>query len=431
MGDYTHWHPLGMQGFLEEGDDQNFDILWCAARAQRNGSSAVRTPYTEKCWTSEATGAAGTPVDYQIFPSGLQGNLHSHYGYDSLTRQSTYSPDDSFTFKSGVRIIEGPKEHSPLTSSSDAQVSEGNRLVCLHIGCKSKRTFGRVAELQRHIHKHLPKELFECLVRSCKYRGAKAFYRLDKCVEHMRKDHEFDNITCPINGCGLSQIRAELGKHVGTHSLESRSSSCHAISRLGFNYLDDFYQCPIEGCGTETLGDIDSMRTHIGCHPLELRRKFSNRITQLGCNWRYALYRCPVDGCETEHKGRGGFSRHLRKHQSGLSECIDALERLGFKLYHCPLEECDAAHFGTYSMSGHLSGHESTEVFAHRDDLVLQGFVIYKCPKPLCDFECFQAQADDEEMRVHIRGHGWLIYGQNLLEFGLGSWSDPLDEMRR
>ncbi|KAH0565855.1 hypothetical protein GP486_000752 [Trichoglossum hirsutum] len=441
MDDYTHWHPTDMQDFPREEGDQKSESSVTRLDStgppplsftNRNGSPTVQASFTaENSWAFEVASAAWAPAGYRIFPSGLHDNSHSRYSYDSLAHGPIRSPGDSFTFESGARIIEGPEEHS--RSISDVQITKGDRFVCLHIGCKSKRTFGRVAELQRHIRKHFPEELFECPIESCKYKGVKAFYRFDKYIHHIRKDHEFEKFTCPVGGCYFSHTRAELEKHIGSHPWRSRLSCHDEISRLGFSWFNYVCRCPIEGCGDAILGDRILISDHIARHPLELRMKSSSMIAQLDYNWRYALYTCPIDGCGTEHKGRGGFSRHLREHQSGLPECMDALERLGFKPYFCPLLGCDAAHFGTYNMSGHLSGHRFTEVFAHKDDLVIQDFVIHKCPMSLCGFTCFQAQTDDEPMQKHIsEKHDITLWGKDSRpDHGLNRWSNgPLDEVR-
>lgn len=60
---------------------------------------------------------------------------------------------------------------------------------CDFPGCRSKAVFKRKYELMRHRKKHDKKDTFPCPVLGCDRSGPRAFYRLDKLHDHMRRNH--------------------------------------------------------------------------------------------------------------------------------------------------------------------------------------------------------------------------------------------------
>ncbi|MCJ1315811.1 hypothetical protein MMC15_001131 [Xylographa vitiligo] len=93
------------------------------------------------------------------------------------------APPTVFAAMSGSANV---TETTPLTPTQHS-VKNSPRFPCLHKGCV--RTFGRIADLDRHYKKHVPNAAkFYCYEIGCKFNG-KPFYRRDKLLSHQRNMH--------------------------------------------------------------------------------------------------------------------------------------------------------------------------------------------------------------------------------------------------
>ena len=88
-------------------------------------------------------------------------------------------------------------------------------------GCRSKRTFKRNYELQRHMQMHEWTETFDCPAVNCKHRGPKAFYRSDKLKAYVNVAYdEHTMFARPVAGCLSARTaisRDTLALHIRNH----------------------------------------------------------------------------------------------------------------------------------------------------------------------------------------------------------------------
>lgn len=99
----------------------------------------------------------------------------------------------------GHTILRGtPKSPSPpfvipavhFFCSSNSEPPEGNKHVCLWIGCTSKYTFKRAEDLDRHQKTHhMSSQTFYCPIAGCERSAGFGFRRADKRNEHLRAKH--------------------------------------------------------------------------------------------------------------------------------------------------------------------------------------------------------------------------------------------------
>ncbi|KAI9718456.1 MAG: hypothetical protein M1812_004177 [Candelaria pacifica] len=176
-------------------------------------------------------------------PDELQPNqgpslLHHHLSTVPKLDISQATDDSNFVFESGARVLEPQATRLPSHATNNS-VAQGDRYVCLYEQCPSKRTFGRIAELERHYRKHFPEKTYECTASGCRYRGTKAFYRLDKFKDHVKDNHDADTLfTCPVPQCSVEDLKGfYLALHIRGHELfirhyQSYEAEFAALSQL-------------------------------------------------------------------------------------------------------------------------------------------------------------------------------------------------------
>ncbi|KAI9856344.1 MAG: hypothetical protein M1824_005472 [Vezdaea acicularis] len=217
-------------------------------------------------------------MDDFMAPLDPQPALDAGAGSGSPTNQDP----PNFVFASGCRVVDDSRtqktsdgssslsgESSKANPQENFALKEGDRYVCLWPNCNSN--FSRVYELKRHLKNHFPSELIPCPAVNCKYRGKRAFKRLDLFFEHARRVHDDDTLwMCPkAQSCGLEDSLKKID------FVEHLRNAHHVIDRYHMKtilrYFDIFYKrgtsrCFISTCGKD-CNDLEELQKHVaGCH---------------------------------------------------------------------------------------------------------------------------------------------------------------------
>ena len=185
---------------------------------------------------------------------------------------------------------------------------------CNFPGCRSKRTFKRNYELQRHMKMHERRETFDCPAVNCKYRGPKAFYRPDKLKAHVNAAHdEHTMFACPVAGCLSARTavsRDILALHIRNHDHGACKPYWDHFKAL--ENCDKNRPCPVAECSQKL--DLDSLQEHIMQHNEEERNASHIGITITGFDPSTAFVICPFPECQIRLPQLMAFQDHIIEH---------------------------------------------------------------------------------------------------------------------
>ncbi|OCL08970.1 hypothetical protein AOQ84DRAFT_30485 [Glonium stellatum] len=245
------------------------------------------------------------------------GLIHTQHGEQNYV--ITPPAPTGFNFVSGCRPLGAQPAAVSLTEGSGSNSNpeapskiDGRR--CDFPGCRSKKTFKRNYELQRHRKKHDRAETFDCPAVNCKYRGSKAFYRPDKLKAHVDAAHDENTMfACPIAGCLSARTavsRNILALHIRNHDHGACKPYWSHFKAL--ENCDKSRSCPVEGC-TQKL-DIDSLQEHIMQHGEDERKASHIGITIGGFDPSTAFITCPFLDCQIRSQNLTAFHGHINEH---------------------------------------------------------------------------------------------------------------------
>ncbi|KAF2808992.1 uncharacterized protein BDZ99DRAFT_43427 [Mytilinidion resinicola] len=207
----------------------------------------------------------GPPGD--VLPSSNDPEVSHLNATTTPQRNMTLGVDADFQFKSQAipiheRRIKATKHKTP---------PDANALRCKYPGCRSRRTFKREYDLQRHMNMHGGRITIPCQVNGCDRRDHKPFYRIDKLTQHLRTAHSHDeNCTCSEVGCQAGSLPLDLAKiHAVFHVWHPQSSKCHQIgldprTKALYKVGDSLRQCSLRKC--EKWVPIGEMQEHLRGH---------------------------------------------------------------------------------------------------------------------------------------------------------------------
>jgi hypothetical protein len=116
----------------------------------------------------------------------------SHYGDRSYLSRLFPSCITSDDWISNHRIPNDRIAQAPQVHIQSKRVKSN---VCTHAGCES--AFARKADLERHISVvHIKRKNYWCRALRCQKKNSHAFTRKDKYIEHLRKHHSGEEISC-------------------------------------------------------------------------------------------------------------------------------------------------------------------------------------------------------------------------------------------
>lgn len=166
---------------------------------------------------------------------------------------------------------------------------QGYRLVCLWSSCKSSRTFGRVADLQRHYEEqHVRSKVFDCMAVGCPAKGLKGLTRADKLAVHLETHHSKNTpLLCPVPQCSAGPfLPALLFVHLHWHTHDVRAQNHVQISCLATMC----FPCPVQGCNK----NFGQGRHHLEVHDMNTRMREASAILAAGYSPASGLPICPV-----------------------------------------------------------------------------------------------------------------------------------------
>ncbi|KAI9873077.1 MAG: hypothetical protein M1830_000856 [Pleopsidium flavum] len=261
-------------------------------------------------------------VDYNLgHQTSTQFVLEKQAGYHV---QSSVCPDGIPDAAAG----DPPLQYPPRDSIGFG--AEGSTTPSLESGCRvieakeprsrrqrSRRTFGRVADLERHYaEQHLRSTIYDCTASGCLSRGEKGFARADKLRLHVSTCHnENTPFFCPSPPCHAGPFTPDLLEiHVANHKHDtfSRYTPFWQIFRPLFgNYFGGANQCPIEGCGRY----IQYHKSLLD-HDLDTRNRNMSAIVTAGFNATTGLRSCPICNADLELAYVSEFNKkHFVNHE--------------------------------------------------------------------------------------------------------------------
>lgn len=197
-------------------------------------------------------------------------------------------------------------------------------MKCTFLGCSSKGTFARRHNLNRHMKKHERKQVFPCPAVNCKFRGEKAFYRIDKLVAHIETGHHDEDVfSCPIAGCSPASGPMNLrlfNLHIFNHNCESfgslkgPSAQFRSLSHCFAERRQEF-SCPIKNCSKSP--SLGSFRDHILRHSEGERADFQSTVARYGFDSITGNHICPLDECKMQFPDPETLHYHLTQHLRG------------------------------------------------------------------------------------------------------------------
>lgn len=170
---------------------------------------------------------------------------------------------------------------------------QDDRFVCLWSPCKSSRTFGRVAELQRHYEEqHVRSKVFDCMAVGCPAKGLKGLTRADKLAVHLETHHSKNTpLLCPAPQCSAGPfLPALLFVHLHWHTRDVRAQNHGQLNCLAAMS----FPCPVQSCN-KNLGQGDHDLEH---HNMNTRMRDALAILAAGYSPTSGLPICPV--CKDE-----------------------------------------------------------------------------------------------------------------------------------
>ncbi|KAF7504704.1 hypothetical protein GJ744_001985 [Endocarpon pusillum] len=223
-----------------------------------------------------------------------------------------------YEFLSGSRPLEpsGVMAALPRAIEEPDEASEESSLKCNFPGCRSKATFKRNYELQRHMKKHTRKETFDCPAINCKYRGTKAFYRADKLKAHVDLAHDGETLfACPVAGC-LSARTPLSGAILALHIRNHDNGSCapYWVYLKALENCGERRTCPVGNCSKKV--HQDSLHQHLLQHTQAERTAFRTEIAAMGFDAENGYVICPIPSCQIFLTHLPAFHDHLIDHIS-------------------------------------------------------------------------------------------------------------------
>ena len=165
------------------------------------------------------------------------------------------------------------------------------------------RTFGRVAELQRHYdEQHVRAMVLDCVAVSCRAKGLKGFARWNKLSDHL-KTHCSKNTLClcPVPQCGAGPFPADLLQvHIGRHKPSFGAHNRTYIKIIKALTKPDAL-CPVQGCHE------DLRRGHEldADHHIDTRKLNAAAILAAGYNPISGKPVCPVCNAQLKNSSLG------------------------------------------------------------------------------------------------------------------------------
>jgi hypothetical protein len=202
--------------------------------------------------------------------------------------------------KCDIRVSESMTEmvlFITLSSPSSEPTENSNQPVhkCNFPDCRSKATFKRKYDLDRHMKKHDPKTFYNCPAVDCKSRGNKAFYRADKFKVHILAAHNRDTLfACPVTGCHSSSVPLSgcwLPFHARNHYFE-KSSFGSIMAQIEWPL-----PCPIVTCSAKL--PLAELRVHTLLEHSDAERHVVRpESATYGFDFVTGDAICPVASCE-------------------------------------------------------------------------------------------------------------------------------------
>lgn len=190
--------------------------------------------------------------------------------------------------------------------SRQSEGPQGDRFVCLWSPCKSTRTFGRVAELQRHYSEQHRSKVLDCMAISCPAKGRKGFTRSDKLSMHLRSHHSMNTLfLCPVSECDAGPLPPDLlWGHLTWHN-KYNYPQIRSIAAMCFS-------CPVQGCTRDFWRGYHFL-IH---HDIDTRQHEASVILAAGFNPTSGEPICPICNIELEqaHFWSVANTKHLLSH---------------------------------------------------------------------------------------------------------------------
>lgn len=215
-----------------------------------------------------------------------------------------------FQFVSGYKPVgqTHPNQMFPKVECATKEPEKAG-IKCKWPGCRSKATFKRNYELQRHMKKHSREQTFDCPAVNCRYRGAKGFYRADKLKDHVNAAHDDETLfTCPVIGClsALNSLpRGLLSIHIRNHINGACKPYWSYFAALELK--SEIRACPVGKCQAKL--EIYKLGGHIHQHSEEDRVTHQATITSAGFNAINGHSICPV--CEFQSSSLQDLHDHI------------------------------------------------------------------------------------------------------------------------
>lgn len=178
--------------------------------------------------------------------------------------------------------------------------------MCLWTPCRSTRTFGRVADLERHYSdQHVRSRAYRCTALVYSKPCGKVCYRPDKLNHHLKTEHlQETEFSCPIPLCNAGPYTLELlCIHVFSHDKGTIKSSLGPASSCYF-FTGYPSPCPVEDCG-EKVKDPRDFPRHLRSHDTNTRDNNREAIRGVGYSEMTGLPLCPIcrDSIDTDKEG--------------------------------------------------------------------------------------------------------------------------------
>ncbi|KAI9870028.1 MAG: hypothetical protein M1830_004771, partial [Pleopsidium flavum] len=321
MEGHTHTPDLDWISCMEQGVEVGYPVIDVAQRMPSSSQGAFDfVDYNLGHQTStqfELEKQAGYHVQSSVCPDGTPDAATGDTPLQYPPRDSTRFGTEGFPtprLESGCRVIEAKEPRSRRQRQSNDP--QGDRYVCLWSPCRSKRTFGRVAELQRHYAEQHLSKTYQCTASGCLSRGEKGFARADKLRLHVSTCHnENTPFFCPFDPSHAGPFTPDLlAIHVAHHKHDpfSQYTTFWEIFRLFFlDYFNRVNQCPIEGCG-KTLQYHKSLLEH----DLDTRNRNMSAILTAGFNATTGLRSCAICHADLELGSTSEFNKkHFVNHE--------------------------------------------------------------------------------------------------------------------
>lgn len=170
--------------------------------------------------------------------------------------------------------------------------------------CKTKPTFKRKGDLNRHMKKHDRSVTFPCPVNHC-HRKEDAFYRKDKVKDHVAKVHsEHEECDCLYRNCDV--------KAIPLHILRFHIYQSHTPMEGDYSlpYSTVHFRCDLKECKKLISGDqVDCLQRHLRDHDRSSLRNQADIVRYMGFDVNTLAIICPI--CQVRLASAALFVEHL------------------------------------------------------------------------------------------------------------------------